>query len=447
VAFLFAPNCAYISLPNYRPLKHLTLSWLFLLTALTLSLPVASQSAPVLPRADQGKLDLRSWNFAENGPTTLDGKWQFFWEQFLYPGEITRDKKGEFFDVLSLWNDHYVSATQLKGQGFATYHLTIRIAKTDELLAFELPDMYCSYALWVDGKKIATNGVVGVRRKETRAQWMPQTVVFKPKGTTIDVILQVANFMHYRGGMNDHIYLGLASQMLDKREGAVITNTVLTGGLGLIGCFFVILFMFFRKDRAALYFAALCITWAIRSLFTNLYLFIHTFPNFDWELAAKIEYLTLYMTMMWSVLFVSQLFPHDTYKPANRVLLGLNGIFIVLTLATPALVFTKMLEVYLVLAGVLMAYIAYIVLRALIFGRAGAFFTTISLLLGVGMFSYDMLTFREFFDFNPIIFSVGYMAIFFFNATAIAYQLSLAKPRTKDEELSFDEMKMKDNPQ
>ena len=47
-----------------------------------------------------------------------------------------------------------------------------------------------------------------------------------------------------------------------------------------------------------------------------------------------------------------------------------------------------------------------------------------SIILGVLMFSYDMLTYEGMLNFSPLLFNVGYLTIFFLNASAFAYQLS-----------------------
>ncbi|HEY5824024.1 MAG TPA: 7TM-DISM domain-containing protein, partial [Cyclobacteriaceae bacterium] len=297
-----------------------------------------------------------------------------------------------------------------------------------------LPDFYSSYRIWVNGNEVASNGTVGTSRKESEAQWKPQTVVFPVNSDTLHIVMQVSNFQHHKGGCNDHIYLGAADQLFQKREKAVTTNVILFGGLSLIGFFFIILYFFFRHEKAALYFAAICITWAIRSVFNNMYLFINWVPNLDWELGAKIEYLTLYLTMMWSILFVAKLFPEDINPKVKYTMLILNTVFILLTLATPAFTYSTLLPAYMVVAWLILTYVAYVVIMALIYERKGAWFSAVSIFLGVIMFSYDMLTHSDLFDFNPLLFNIGYITIFLLNATAFAYQLSQTmKPKEKAE--------------
>ncbi|MEJ0030094.1 MAG: hypothetical protein WDO15_06855 [Bacteroidota bacterium] len=230
-------------------------SWL-----LVLSLSVTTSFAQ--PQIEKGQIDLRNWDFQKQGTVRLDGQWGFYWEELLTPstGSFHPTK---FHVFPALWDE---------GQGFATYTTDVIVDHNISMLSLELPDLYTSYQLWVNGVEVAANGEVGTSRQETSPQWLPKTIVF-PATDTLHVMIQIANFHHMRGGSNDHIYLGLPDQLYQKRESAVITNIILFSGLGLIGCFFIILFLFFRKEKAALYFAAICITWALRAVFTNLYLF------------------------------------------------------------------------------------------------------------------------------------------------------------------------------
>jgi len=386
-------------------------SWLY--KGLRVCLFLVTISGVAQPVVEKGTIDLRGWNFEQQGTVRLDGQWGFYWEQFVSPSQ-SQSTPTTFHPFPGLW---------IESEGFATYTADVIVDHGINMLSMELPDFYSSYQLWVNGVEVAANGEVGTSRQEAVPQWLPKTIVFTATDT-IHVMMQVSNFHHKRGGSNDHIYLGLPDQLYQKRESAVVTNIILFSGLGLIGCFFVILFMFFRKEKAALYFAAICITWALRAVFTNLYLFANWFPSIDWELLVKIEYLTLYLTMMWSLLYIGRLFPGDVNPIIKYFLIIVNSVFILFTITTPAITFTNMLPAYKFVAWVILGYVAFVVIKAIIYDRLGAWFSAVSIIMGVLMFSYDMLTYEGFLNFSPLLFNVGYLTIFFLNATAFAYQLS-----------------------
>lgn len=407
------------------PTRHVKMKakWLFSV-ALSFCFATAGFATDIEPRVINGIIDLRQWNFEKNGEVKLDGSWFFFWNQFLTQKQIAQSKRSDYFNLPSVWNGNSSVYNKLDGKGFATYSVTLLVDPSVPLLALGISDFYSSYRLFINDKEVASNGTVGINRKQSEAQWRPMTVAFAVQTDTLHLVLHVSNFQHHKGGAYDHIYLGLPEQLFQKREQAVITNIVLFGGLGLIGFFFLILFFFFRNEKAALYFAAICITWAIRSVFNNLYLFINWFPGMDWELAVKMEYLTLYLTMMWGILFIAQLFPEDTNAKMKRAVLVLNFLFIALTLATPAFTYTTLLPAYMVVMWIIICYIAFVVGMAILYKRKGAWFSVAGILLGLVMFSYDMLTHSDILDFSPLLFNIGYVFIFLLNATAFAYQLS-----------------------
>jgi hypothetical protein len=113
-------------------------------------------------------------------------------------------------------------------------------------------------------------------------------------------------------------------------------------------------------------------------------------------------------------------------------LIVINSIFILFTIATPAVTYTNLLPAYQFVAWLILGYVAFVVVKAIIYDRVGAWFSAFSIILGVLMFSYDMLTYEGFLNFSPLLFNVGYLAMFFLNAMAFARQLSRTvhpKPR------------------
>ncbi len=60
--------------------------------SLTVSLALFACSPPVTPRppsAVAGELDARKWNPERQGNISLDGEWEFYWNQLLAPGDFS----------------------------------------------------------------------------------------------------------------------------------------------------------------------------------------------------------------------------------------------------------------------------------------------------------------------------------------------------------------------
>jgi hypothetical protein len=399
-------------------LKHLS-HWRFgWLTLICLTHILSAQ-----PVAEDGVLDARTFDFSSDR-LNLAGTWVMFDQQLIASSDIV-DKEGHLSTFPQLWND-----IRKGGQGVATYHLKVLVDQPGEL-ALDLPQMYSSYALWINNQLIARNGTPGTTSLETLPQWKPQTISFPVNSDTLDLVLQVSNFSHFKGGCKDPIYLGSSSRMLTHQDLSNVSKLIEFGTLFVVAIVF--LFVYFQQGRKKLviYFALICLTWAVRSVFSNDYTFIHYFPDFSWAAMVRIEYITLYLTMMWAMLYVGRIFNQEISQIVKYLLVTLNGSFVAFTLFTAPVDFTRFLPVYLVTAGVVLVYGAGVVLLALINDRQGANLLTISVVLGLATFSYDIFTYEGFFTYNSLLFSAAYIVIFLLMGLALLIKLGIVKSASR----------------
>ena len=114
---------------------------------------------------------------------------------------------------------------------------------------------------------------------------------------------------------------------------------------------------------------------------------------------------------------------------------------------TPPVAFTRWLPVYISFCAILLIYAMVLVLKALINERLGANFLTISVLLGVGIFGYDVFAYEGFFTYNPIVFSAGYIIIFTLMAVVLLLHLGIIKSKPQpSSKLTFNDLYKEDNP-
>jgi hypothetical protein len=221
---------------------------------------VVAQSAFVR----KGMIDLRQWNFAE-AAVNLTGEWEFYMSELIDPSEFTHKNKlqKEYIDFPSTWNN--VNDALNPGHGYATYRV-LAIIQDREGLALEIPHLYSNYTLWINGKLLTSNGKVGMSAKFSIPQWLPTTIAFDTSSDTLDIVIQASNFHHAKGGIREPILLGKREVLFFKRKVAITSTLVMFGVLLVISATFTVLF-FFKREMSLLYFAALCLTWAVRSLF------------------------------------------------------------------------------------------------------------------------------------------------------------------------------------
>jgi hypothetical protein len=381
--------------------------------------------------AKKGLMDLSEWDFFNRGPANLSGEWEFYMSELVSPESFTTQSRPpqDYIDFPGTWNEY--SKSLRPGDGYATYRLKVVVASPREL-AMELPHFYSCYTLWINSRQVAFNGTIGTSEKTTVAQWLPQTVSFRTETDTLDIVIQVANFHHAKGGVREPILLGDMQELGFKRQVAITSNLVLFGCLVVITLVFISIFLFTsKKQGAVLYVAGLCLTWGLRSVFSNRYVANYYFPDFPWELCVKIEYITLYLMMVFAILFLASIFRNEVNTAFKYMFCIFNGIFIALTIFFQASLYTQFLPVYLSFCAVLLIYIIYILIRALVYEREGAWIMISCLFLGVILFSYDLFSYQVLATFNPVIINLGYLIMFILMAVCLLYQLGFMKKTTQ----------------
>jgi len=375
-------------------------------------------------KADFGLLDARQWKFEEER-LPLTGRWTCFEDQLLTPPECAT-AKSIYINFPSLWND---SRRDGSGQGVATYTLNILVPDSIDHFSLEIPQLYSSAQLWINGKLLTSIGKVGDTKKKTTPQWINKIVTFTERSDTLQLVLQIANFHHSKGGMKNPIFLGTPKQIQRHWSwelGANLADIVL---VFLEGLAFLIIYLNRRSKKVVLFFALLCLTWAVRAAFSNLYPITYFFPGFNWKLLVKIEYLTLYGGVLWSILFLNALFKNISKQIIAYLLVVINIFFVVFTLVTSPVVFTRYVNVYLTVAAITVAYGGIIIIQALIYEQVGAWFLLLSLLMGVVVFGYDIAAYENTAGYNIILLHGAYLLMFMLVTIGLLLHLDILKTK------------------
>jgi hypothetical protein len=382
-----------------------------------------------------GVVDLRSWDFLDSPKISLDGEWNFYWNELLDFQQA--EKKASTPITFSIpWSEQV--GMQLPPQGYATYALQIYLPREAPPLAMEVPAFYNSYQLFVNGKMISKNGTVGIDLNSSSPYWRSHLASIETDQDTLNVVLHISNFHHNRGGANLPIHLG-SYDVLGRR--ASISDAV-TKILCLILLGMSIFSLFNRANRkAALYFSALCFSWMVRSLFSNQYLF-HEFIEVSWMWAVRIEYLSIFLTVIYGALYIGTLYRSDTPIILKYFLVIANSAFIFIILISTPAIFSKYIWIILAVALITVLFAFFVVLKALVYDRAGAWFSVSSFLLMATVFGYNIVAYLENFDVNVIALYSGFLVSFALNGYALYYQ---ATHNDKNDTLTFEQLYGKKN--
>lgn len=408
----------------------------FLLAVLLTPLLAFAQSFT----ARQGKIDLRDYHFEDEAAVSLNGEWEFYMSNLITPAqfesgiEVPRD----YIQFPQTWNDY--SKSLEPGKGYATYRLVV-FTKSSSQLSLEIPHCYSNYTIWINGKQVASNGQVGTTADLSVPEWRPQTVSISPVSERMEIVLHISNFHHAKGGIRENILLGHTSALNARRGTAVVMNLSMIGSLIVLAVLFLGVFFLFKSDIAVLSFAALALTWAVRAGFSNLYIFNQYFPSgLSWEVSVKIEYITLYLTMVFALLFLHALFKQDVSLVFKYFFVSCNLIFCLFTIFLDASVYTQFLPVYLSFALLLLLYIVYVVVHAVVYERRGVWLIVGCIMLGVLLFGYDLGAYQGFSDYNSILLNGGYVLIFILMGACLWVQLGFAAKGARKDILTYDDL-------
>ncbi|WP_079911128.1 cell wall metabolism sensor histidine kinase WalK [Paenibacillus sp. 32352] len=330
------------------------------------------------PLAVDGVMDLRSWQFEQDGGVELNGDWDFYWRQLVDPQEAASNgylrQVPDRLKLPAAWNGHWVNGEALSGIGYATFHLKLLTQPTDRILAVEMPSIRTAYTLWINGERLAQAGKVGVSPEEGEPGYRPQVVYFKPASTTLDIVLQVSNYDHRLGGIWNELKLGEASQITTSHNNHMGLDLMLVGSLLLMGLYHFGLFLIRFKERGSLYFSLFCLLIGIRATYVGEGAALQMFPSVSWECGLRIEYLCYYLALPLAVMFCRSLYPQEIMRFFVVGTQVIGAVFSVVVIILPPKQFTFTTQPYQVITVLVCVYVLTGIVRALLRGREGAWF-------------------------------------------------------------------------
>ena len=374
------------------------------------------------PAARYGVLDLRRSDLFHE-QFKLHGTWGFFWKQLLEPGDSIPALR-DYIPYPSLWNDNFRNGEPLTTTGYATYTLTILLPAERPVLALEIPDVYCAYKLFVNDSLLQQNGLPGKTIEEASPFWTTGVAVLPAHRDTLNVVLQVANFWHTKGGTYKEIIIGEKDQLFLKHHQNIAYDLILAGCLFMGGLFFFGFYLFGRRDGATLFFSLFCIVYSYRMIGTDLYVLHAVFPNLSWFFTIKMEYLCLSVAVALFARYIRSLYPKDTHRYIINSIVGFCLFYAAVIVITPPILFTKGLTVFLAGMFLCIAYAFFVFIRAVKFKRAGALFALAS--SGIMMLVFLVINLHYFGFITPdkwLVFT-GYVLFFFLQSLVLSYRFS-----------------------
>jgi signal transduction histidine kinase len=394
---------------------------ILILLAAGFILPASGQTY----KAHDGLLDLRKIERKDKFIVNLNGGWEFYWNQMLYPNDFrkgTRPKPDIIAEVPAYWTD-YKKLIPTTKFGYATYRLTILLPEEiNKRLAFEVPVFDSSFDLWINDSLIFSNGIPGKTEESEIPGYMPGFMRYNPTSDTLCLLINVANFHHRRGGFWLPMRFGTFNQVQKgkaaKYAGAYSTVSLLFG----FAVFFLIFFVLYPRDRIHGFFGLALLGIALRPLFTSNFLF-YDFFDLSWTLTIRMEYISLYMIIGGMLWFTDHLYPSKLIRTVATILTPLFLISFILTLILPVKYFSYATQVIYPSLIILFGYCVIIsFLRTLKKQKIEAVYLTAFLLLAAGVIHDVMVSLGKSHSSAGYVMSFVAIAFIFLQAILLLYK-------------------------
>jgi len=356
----------------------------------------------------------------------LVGEWEFYWDTIFTSSSNTFEKPINFIKVPSYWNEDYKNQKKFPSFGSATYRLIIDSDKNYPHLSILIPEIHSSYELYLNGHFIIGNGKVADHKKYYTPQWLPLIKGLSLQKGKNELICRVANFDHCRSGMHKSLCMGTERYIQNKREIQIQIDMFLIGSLAIIGLFFLGLHIFWRKDISVLYFAILTLLFCIRIGSCDLHLINNALHEWNWEVLLRIEYLSLFGSLLCWGIFLHSLFPKEYSRTLNLIFNLIYGSIILCILITPPSFFTHLMRPGLGIMVIFIAHSVYVLIKARIHRQTGSLYSIISMFIILSAALLSTLYYFRIVPYMPFIENLAYISAVLCQAFALALRFALS---------------------
>lgn len=394
----------------------------FVIAAAILIFGFKEKSSQVYTPAIQGVLDLSVENVSK-GNFILDGKWEFYWSELLKPGDLPLYEPS-YITIPNTWNHIELNGKSLPAFGYATYKLKLLLPKDHPEMAIEIPDTYSSYALYVNDSLFAVNGKPAKTKHDAVPFWALKTIKLPYGIDTLNIIVQVANFWHAKGGIYKAPVLANAKHLLKQESIGWGLDVFLSGCFFMSGLLFFGLYLFAKHDKSILFFSLFCITYCYRIIGTEPYVFNGIFDQLSWFLTIRLEYLSLSLSVAFFVMYIRYLYPEEINMILVKTLFWICILYTAIIAVFPVQLFTAILPIYLIALFFYIGYAFYVFAKASTNNRNGSDYAFLSSGVALILFFVINLSYFGFIYPLKIAIAIAYILFLFLQSLILSFRFS-----------------------
>lgn len=378
------------------------------------------------PNANKGHLTVVDYLSSPKQTVQLVGEWEYYPGVLLPPSELSEIKSiraPHYFTVPGIWTKSFLEKGFLAGDGYATFHLELEHGLKGIPLSLKIPEMESAFNLYVDGEKLASNGVVSTSYQTGIPEYRPQIIDFIPKENQTSFLLQISNYHHRKGGPAQVITIGRTSDIHKKFEFEILRDMLLVGSILFMGLYHIFLYWNRKKDPFTYWFALTCILVALRVFITGNKYLVQIFPNLPWEIHLKLSYLSFFLVTPIFARYVYLLFKPYFSRRVYEFLKYIGFAFCFIVLLTRSSFYTYLMIPFQVFTLMGAVYAMIVLTRAIRDSLPGSVIFLVSFVIFISSFINDILVNNLIIN-APLIIHFGIFMMFFVQSVYIARNFS-----------------------
>lgn len=258
------------------------------------------------PLAQQGVIDLTDWKFDSGKPAMLRGEWAFYWKELLEPSSIG-EKPSVFYPVPKVWKGP-LGNDVLESQGYGTYRLKIKVPDGEAYYGIQTLNIRMASRIYVNGQLAAVSGQPAISRDSGyQTKNVPETILFWAKGPEIDLVIQVAEYYYFPGGIVQDIYFGSANAISRRSFTSSAMDVIIVVAFLITAIFYGLSRMKRGNDRTQLYFLGFSVLYAYIVATGNQKIFLKMFLDAPYELIYQTKFVVIYLCGIMINLFIGEI--------------------------------------------------------------------------------------------------------------------------------------------
>lgn len=410
--------------------KKMSIIWLLLsvvmAVVLFLFLKSISTGGKDAPQAKHGVFDFSQVDFSTISYLKLRGDVEFYWDTLLTPTDFrnTTIQPSDFIFIPSKWNNHEKKGHKLGSTGYATYRFSIKVP-SDNWYGIKVKEFESAYKIWINGTLAGGAGLVANNKADMKPSRKRREFYFKSENREVEVVLQISNFQHRKGGATKFMFFGRSHPLITYKNIVYGVDYFLFGALFILFFYHLVLYMYRRKDRSMIYFSLLCLAMMLRLGLTGEKILLEILPWLPWSVAMRIEYFSFMAIAPFMSYFVREMLPREVSLLFVQWLTGITCVFIAIVLFTPVMWFSYTPLVFQFLIIIPIVYFIVVVFISVLKQREFA------LPIFIGIFFFYIFVVNDFLYYNSKVLETSFLMPFGIFVLFFSQAFVLSKRRSR----------------